>query len=70
MTFDMGQNKKNKKKIADASSNSTLDWLNNLTFLWVWPVKFFMILKGELYDWIKESQIASLQAEKRDLGRK
>lgn len=70
MTFDMGQKKKNKKKIADASSNSTLDWLNNLTFLWVWPVKFFMILKGELYDWIKESQIASLQAEKRDLGRK
>lgn len=70
MTFDMGQNKKNKKKIADASSNSTLDWLNNLTFLWVWPVKFFMILKGELYDWIKASQIASLQAEKRDLGRK
>lgn len=70
MTFDMGQNKKNKKKIADASSNSTLDWLNNLTFLWVWPVKFFMILKGELYNWIKASQIASLQAEKRDLGRK
>lgn len=70
MTFDMGQKKKNKKKIADASSNSTLDWLNNLTFLWVWPVKFFMILKGELYNWIKASQIASLQAEKRDLGRK
>lgn len=72
MTFDMGQNKKKTKNWFFFQLNFGLVEQLDI-FMGVTNKVYFMILKWELYDWIKAPPIArdaSLQAEKRDLGRR